>query len=235
MSGLHDERGQCLKKRFIECGLRDFAEHEVLELALFYTQPRVNTSEIAHRLLKQFGCLRDICSASVDELIGIDGLGRESAVFLRFLGEFVEIYDKIAPLEKKKAMIRHDVGRYFVSTIGRCSRETVAVMYLSGDGDFLEAEEVSRGSEFAAQVPVRKILERAFAIHADAVVIAHNHPTGLPEPSEEDYSLTVELQFIFGRAGIKLADHFIVAGGEYFSMSGRFGLNRFKVSGVGSP
>ena len=80
--GLHDGHRARKKEQFRRQGLDGFADHEVLELLLYYAIPRKDTNELAHRLLQKFGSLQNVFSAPLEELAKVDGVGESAALFL---------------------------------------------------------------------------------------------------------------------------------------------------------
>ena len=85
--GVHDGHRDRLRRKFAEHGLDPFADHEVLELLLFYVIARRDTNFTAHRLLEQFGNLEGVFSASPEGLRQVDGIGEQTALFLHLMGE----------------------------------------------------------------------------------------------------------------------------------------------------
>jgi DNA repair protein RadC len=213
---LHDGHRERLKKRFMERGLKDFEDHEILELALFYSIPRVNTNEIAHRLIKKFGSVRNVCYAPIEELVKIQGIGKESAVFLKFLADFVDVYERKPLIVGKSFHDLDKMGEYLADMLIGGRRETIAAMFFHSNGVLIAAEEVAHGDEFSACVPIKTILSRAFVLGASAVAIAHNHPNGVAIPSDSDVMVTSELKYICEKADVEFIEHFVVSGHEYF-------------------
>ena len=82
---MHDGHRQRLKNRFREEGLDHFDEHQVLELLLFYCIPRIDTNELAHRLLERFGSLANVLEAKAEELEKVPGIGSNAATFLNLV------------------------------------------------------------------------------------------------------------------------------------------------------
>ena len=85
--GVHDGHRERLRRRFSAHGLESFADHEVLELLLFYAIPRQDTNPIAHRLMEQFGSLEAVLSAQPEHLGQVAGVGEGTALFLRLVGQ----------------------------------------------------------------------------------------------------------------------------------------------------
>ena len=83
--GIHDGHRARKKAQFRQHGLDGFADHEVLELLLYYAIPRKDTNEIAHRLLQKFGSLQNVFAAPAEELAKVDGVGESAALFLTLL------------------------------------------------------------------------------------------------------------------------------------------------------
>ena len=84
--GLHDGHRQRKRQQFLSHGPQSMADHELLELALFYAIPRRDTNETAHRLLEQFGSLDRVLTAPEQELEQVEGVGQNAAVLLRLIG-----------------------------------------------------------------------------------------------------------------------------------------------------
>lgn len=216
---IHEGHRQRLKNRFLEEGLDSFEKHQVLELLLFYCIPRQDTNPIAHALIDHFGSLKQILEASPAELKKIPGMGDSAATFLSLLNAFYRYYDdapddEIAILSNPKACSNY-LSRFFRSR----RNEVVYMLCLDAKYKLLCHREVGEGSINSAAVPIRRIVELALGVNASAVVLAHNHPSGLAVPSPEDQLTTKQLAYALSAVDITLMDHIVFADKEYVSMA----------------
>ena len=131
--GIHDGHREKMRHRFCETGLEGFADHEALELLLYYAIPRRDTNELAHRLLAR--------------------------------------------------------------------------------------KRLSEGGSAAAELNIRRLVENALLSSASAVILSHNHPSGIALPSREDYATTQQAQDALRTIGVELLDHIIVAEDDYVSLA----------------
>lgn len=92
-AALHHDHRKRVKESFRATGLDGLHDHNVLEILLFYSIPREDTNETAHLLLDEFGSFPAIFEASIDELKKVEGIGIESATFIRFIAEFMKYYE----------------------------------------------------------------------------------------------------------------------------------------------
>ena len=110
---------------------------------------------------------------------------------------------------------------YLKHTIGTRNREVFHVIYLDTRHRVIESEDLFTGTIDGASVHPRVLAERALRLNAAAVIVAHNHPSGVPEPSLADQAITRRLKDALGLLEIRLLDHFVIGDGEPVSMASR--------------
>ena len=215
---IHEGHRQRLKERFLSSGLDTFTDVQVLELALFYCIPRKDTNPIAHALLEHFGSLSQVLEASVEELQKVPGIGENTALYLSMLTQIGRYY-LVDRTQREKILNTVDkCGAYLVPYFFGRSVETVFLLCLDAKCKVLCCREVGEGSVNSAGISVRKIVETALGVNATTVVLAHNHPSGLALPSAEDVQTTRRVAAALNAVEIQLADHIVVADGDYVSM-----------------
>jgi DNA repair protein RadC len=194
------------------------ADHEVLELLLFYAIPRRDTNELAHRLIQQFGSLRNVLSASVEELERVNGVGESAALLLHLLPE---VYARALTGDEPEQILNscERAGEYFLDLLGRERREVLYQVCLDAKGKVIACRRLSEGSIDQAVLDVRRVVEVALAGNASGVLLAHNHPSGVALPSPADRQITRRVQRALSLLGIELIDHIIVADGDFVSMA----------------
>lgn len=219
--GGHRER---LKNRFLKEGLEHFDEHQVLELLLFYCIPRQDTNPIAHALLEHFGSLSQVMEAPPSELKKVAGMGEASATFLSLLNAFDRYYQVNRASSLVILNTLEQCGRYLMPFFYGRRNETVYLLCLDAKCKVLCCKEVGEGSVNSAAVPIRRVVEMALGANATSVVLAHNHPSGLAVPSNEDQLTTRQLAIALAAVDITLVDHMIMADDEFVSLrqSGRY-------------
>lgn len=215
---IHDGHRNRLRERFLEEGLEHFSSHQVLELLLFYCIPRRDTNEIACNLIKRFGSFSAVLEAPVSELKKVDGMGDAAATFLSMLLEVGRYYDTDHKKLPKFMCDEKDYGKYFMGKLNNKRNEEVYMMCLDSKQKMISCREVSEGCTNYASVPIRRIVETALADNAVTVILAHNHPSGLAIPSPEDIHTTHRLAAALSTVDITLADHIVVADGDYVSL-----------------
>ena len=215
---MHCGHRQRLRNRFLEGGLDNFEEHQVLELLLFYCIPRQDTNPIAHNLIKHFGSLSQVMSASVDELKKVPGMGENAATFLSLLNAFSRYYYTKRDTNPTIINSFDDCKEYLTPYFHGQRNEIVQMVCLDAKGKLLCRKVLGEGSVNSAAVPIRRIVEIALGSGATAVILAHNHPSGVAIPSHEDELTTRQLASALFAVDITLLDHLIIAEGEAVSL-----------------
>lgn len=216
---VHDGHRDRLRRRFVAEGLDNFTDIQVLELLLFYCIPRRDTNELAHALLKRFGSLSQVMETNPEELMTVEGIGYNTAVFLNLIpaaGRFYSV-DRIS--QTKVLLTTEECGQYLLRYFEGRKQETVFLLCLDAKCKVLCCQQVGEGSVNSAGVPVRRVVEMALAANATTVVLAHNHPSGLALPSHEDISTTRRIAMALEAVEINLADHIIVADDDFVSLT----------------
>ena len=216
--GLHDGHRARKKEQFRRHGLDGFADHEVLELLLYYAIPRRDTNETAHRLLQKFGSLQNVFSAGAEELARVEGVGESAALFLTLLPAVQKRAARSGGREKVLNSV-DKCGRFFLELLAHQRQETLYQACLDAKGKLLSCKRLSQGSADCTALSVRQVVENALLSDASAVVLAHNHPSGVALPSENDRAVTLWVRDALKAIDIRLLDHIIVADGDFVSMN----------------
>lgn len=211
----HRER---LRERFENAGLQGFHDYEVLELLLTYAVPRKDVKPIAKKLIERFKNFPGVLSADVKELQQVEGIKERSAQFLKILNAFIGYcFEQKARCEEIQFTRLPDLVDYFKATIGNKKNEVMRTLYLNSQNKLIHPEDLSEGTVSEAIAFPRKIVELALKHHATAVIIGHNHPGGIPEPSENDNAITEQIKNALKTVNINLQEHIIIADNGFYS------------------
>jgi DNA repair protein RadC len=205
-----------LRNRFLQGGLDGFLDYEIVELLLTLGTPRKNCKQIAKQAIKKFGGLQGVLDASLEELQQIKGIGPHNIFGIKLFQAISERYAKGKIPAKILMNSPCDVADYLQRKIGREKKEHFVILYLNTRNDLI-VNNVSIGTLNASLVHPREVFKGAVHCHAAQVVIAHNHPSGNTEPSEDDLTLTRRLVEAGKILGIEVVDHVIVTNKAYFS------------------
>ena len=215
---LHAGHRQRLRKKFLQQGADSLEPHELLELLLFYAVPRANTNPTAHQLLRQFGSLKNVLSAPVEDLVRVEGLGESSALLITLVAR---LYCRamVDSMEEDRDILdtTERLGRYFVALLAAEPREVMYQLSLDAKGRLLKRFKVNEGCTAGVDFDVRKIVINAISSNASMAVLAHNHPSGIALPSDEDCTGTEAVREALDVVGVKLVDHIIVADNDFVS------------------
>jgi len=215
---------QRIKEKYEKSGVDGWHDYEVLELALSYAIPRKDTKPIAKDLLARFKSLNAILDADIKELETVKGISKHSALFLRFLKDVSVLYMEKGIHGRDLLSSPQIVFDYLKVALKGMADEEFRMLFLDSRNQLIAMESLKAGTVNRSVVFPRKVVERALYHHAVGVIIAHNHPAGSLEPSVEDQDITKAIQDALKTVDIKLLDHIIIGGNEYFS---------FKESGIG--
>lgn len=215
---IHRGHRDRVKQRFLEQGLDGFNHIQALELLLFFAIPQKDTNPIAHSLLDRFGSLAQVLEAPWEELITVPGISKHAATLLKLIPQMSRLYQVDSTRQAQCLTTLEDCGRYMVPFFLGRTHETVFLLCLDAKCKVLCCKEVGEGSVNSAAVSIRKIVETALKANATTVVLAHNHPSGVALPSGEDIQTTRRLAAALAAVEVHLADHVVVADGDFVSM-----------------
>ncbi len=211
----HRER---LRERFISDGLSSFQQHEMLELLLSYAIPRRDVNEIAHRLINRFGGISKVLDATVDDLEKVGEISRNTAVLLSSIPHFAKAYRMDKWKTKPNFESVYTAGKFAIDLFVGTNYEESYIICLDNKCGFLNCEKLTEGTINETAFYPRLVVEIAIRNKANKIVITHNHPSGILEPSWSDKEVTKRIKSALDNIDITLVDHIIVGGEQFTSM-----------------
>ncbi|NCA92412.1 hypothetical protein EOM82_04075 [bacterium] len=209
----HRERMRNLVR---EKGLDALAPHQVIEFLLFTAVPRKDTKKIAYALLNKFGSLDGILSASELELKSVSGMTENAVVLLRYLPDFFNYYQKFR-FKERPVLSAQDILPYLLTLFDKETEEVLYLVCLDIKQRLIHSDLIAGGTSLSVQSSAKKIVETAMRHRAKSVIIAHNHPSEILSPSEEDIKSTFSLGALLDSLDIKLLDHIIIGNRSAYS------------------
>lgn len=216
---VHKNHRKRVKERFLKHGLESFSEHQVLETALFFALPHVDTNEMAHHLINKAGSFTKVFDLSIEELSTVKGIKDNAATFIKFLSAFSKYYtNQCAMSAVKPGMTYDEIGRLFVNSYFGEQKEIIMVCFFDENMKLLEKKVLAVGEFSRVSLNFRSLANDIFALHARSIALAHNHPSYSPVPSSEDHMATQALAKLLLQIEVNIIEHFIITGDTYFGI-----------------
>ena len=203
-----------LRAKFLDEYLADY---EKLELLLAYAIPRRDVRPLARSLVKQFGSVYQVLLAPIDKLVACDGIGHNTAVFIKLVHEMTTI-DYKGQMQNTPIFHNENILHNYCRLIllGKTVEE-LHILYLDNNLKLIADEIHTKGTVDTSAVYSREIAKRALELNARSIVMVHNHPTSINAFSEADIEITTQVKSVLAGLGIELYDHFLVANDLVYS------------------
>ncbi len=209
------------RSRILTLGADFLTDAELLAVCLGTGRVGVSALQLARELLDHFGTIAALLDAEPGVLLARPGLGPAKVAVLKASAMLTERCE-LARLNAGPLLTRSDAVRgYLRAKLGRVEREVFACLFLDSRHRLLAYEALFYGTLDRASVHPREILRRALALNAGAVIFAHNHPSGVAEPSASDIELTSNLKALLGQIDVRVLDHLVVGRGSEVSFAER--------------
>src|SRR3989339_58734 len=206
-----------LKEKYKKNGINGWLDYEVLELALSYAIPRKDTKPIAKELISRFKTINGVLDADRKYLEEVKGISEHTAFFLKLLKDVAILYMEKGIHNKDLLSSPQLVYDYLKTSLRGASDEEFKILFLDNRNKLIGIETFESGTVNPAVVYPRKVVERALYNHAVGVIIAHNHPSGALQPSQDDIDVTKTIKNALRTVDIALLDHIIIGNNEYYS------------------
>ncbi len=212
-----------LRARFAEGGIDALADYELLELYLFRSILRRDVKPIAKALIAKFGSFAEVIAAPIDQLSEVKGVSEKIALDLKILRAAATKLGQESILGRPVLSSWTALLDYCRSAMQFETTEQFRVLFLDKKNRLIADEILGQGTVDRAPVYPREILKRALAHESTAIILAHNHPSGDPTPSQSDIDMTKEIVQACKPIGVAVHDHLII---------GRENIASFKTLGL---
>ncbi len=211
---------QRLRQKFLDNGLNQLTDAEVLELLLSFGTPRRDCKETARSMLKKFGTIRQVFEASKEELAQIPGAGSSNIVAIKFIHAVSGKFLKQRLTGRSYLQSSREIFEYLRFEMENLEKEVFKIIFLDDSNAILGIENVSEGTVNEALANPREIIKRSLETNATGLILVHNHPSGNVQPSTGDMRFTRRLVHLAYMTGMLVCDHLIIGkNGEFFSFS----------------
>ncbi len=208
------------REKLLNFGAQHLSDAELLAIFLRVGVKGHSAVELAQILLDHFGSLHTLLNANQEEFCQIKGLGQAKYVQFKALLELSNRYFESELSKGPSFSDPEKVARYLAHSLAFKNRESFIVLLLDQQHQLIHSETLFTGTLNQSQVHVREVLKSALDHHAAAVILAHNHPSGDPTPSQSDIQLTQTLTKALQLIEIRTLDHIIIGdNGRWHSLA----------------
>lgn len=212
----HRER---LRRRFLLGGGRDMADYELLELLLTIAIPRRDVKPLAKEMIRKFGSLAEVINAPLEELMSIRGVKENTAAVLKIVRE-CSIRSSWESLKAADAPVISDFDAmvdYCRSAMAYQTVEEFRIIFLNSKLHVIDEEIQQRGTINQVAIHPREVIKSAMMRGASAMILVHNHPSGIVTPSKADMEITKKIKEAAEAVSIRLFDHLIISKSSVYS------------------
>ena len=219
----HDAAGHRarLRKRLLEGGAEALADHEVVEYQLMTAIPRRDVKPLARALIARFGGLAGVLNAEAQALARSPGMGETSAAALKIVALAARRLARSVVREQPVLGSWQALIDYLTIDMAHLTVERVRVLYLNHQNMLIRDEHVTDGSIDEAAIHPREVIRRALDVGATALILVHNHPSGVAEPSRADIQITGRIAEAGRLLGIVVHDHIIIGREGHVSLKAK--------------
>ncbi len=217
-----------LRERFLTAGLDGFHDYEVIELLLTLGTPRKDCKQAAKAALAEFETLPAVLDASDEQLRKIGGIGPKNIFGIKLVKAVAERYFEKKLIHTDPLSNSGDLFDYLYHSMMAKDRECFKVLFLDAKNRVLASEILFEGTLTASSVYPREVVKSALEQRAAALIFAHNHPSGDPEPSAADFAVTRQLVFACMTVGIIVHEHLVIGANQYFSFADQGHISRMQ-------
>lgn len=212
--------GERPREKLLKLGAVSLSDAELLAIFLRTGVKGCNVVELSRNLLLNFGSLANVFRANQAQFCQQHGLGSAKYVQLQACLEMSKRYLSEQLVQQGQDLTSSQATRdYLISELRHETREVFAVLFLDSQHQMLKFERLFWGTINAAAVYPRVVVEYALKHHAAAVILAHNHPSGVAEASIADKQITNKLTQALQLVDIQVLDHMIIAGPQCYSFA----------------
>lgn len=207
------------RERLLQNGPHSLSDTELVAIMLRTGTKHLSVLKLAQQLLDQFGGLGGLLNADMHLLLKHPGIGLAKASELTALQEMnrraLAQHLQAGPVMNQPTLVK----KYCIALLGHLKIEHCFALFLNNQLQLITSEEIAKGTINQASVYPREVVRTALHHHASAIILAHNHPSGIRQASPADISLTKHLKQALALVDIRLLDHFIVTSGHAYSMA----------------
>lgn len=212
----HPER---LRRRFLLGGGRDMPDYELLELLLTIAIPRRDVKPLAKELIRKFGSFAGVVNAPLEELMLVKGVKENTAAVLRIVRE-CSVRSSWQSLKGMDAPVISDFDAmvdYCRSAMAYQTVEEFRIIFLNSKLYVIGEEIQQRGTVDQVAIHPREVIKSAMMHGASAMILVHNHPSGIVTPSKADMEITKRIKEAAEAVSIRLFDHLIISKSSVYS------------------
>lgn len=209
------------REKLLAHGAASLTDAELLAIFLRTGIPGLDAVGLAHSIVEKFGSLKALFAADLEQFCQGPGLGPAKYVQLQAVLEMSRRYLHEELTTRPALTSPADTRQFLLSQMSQQSSEQFACIWLDSQHQVLKFEVLFNGTIDSAVVYPREVIKAALAVNAAAVILAHNHPSGIAEPSHADQLITQRLAKAFDSIDVKLLDHMVVGQGIVVSFAER--------------